>query len=225
MTLRKSLTMALTIAAVGCFTVSSRLMASGPVINYSASGTFGTATSGSDTLKLSGEPFTVAISVSSSTRPWEHGSNWAAYHKLKLTGTVHSGLLGSEPVSIGSSESSIIQAEDPGQYDMFTMEAPVTVVGISLTIKAVITMPYGTLTNELLQPFNAVSLGPGNATVTYSDSSAVTVLPITTGTLTAKEGSGSTSATANFRSFGDRAAWEGAPNALPAERARVIRVS
>ena len=106
-------------------------------------------------------------------------------HKLKLTGTVYSGLTGTTPITISSSQATIIQGIDPGKYDTFTMEAPIKVLGISLTIKALIVMPVGTITKTALAPFNSVALAPGNATVTYSDSSASTVLAIQTGTLTA----------------------------------------
>ncbi len=174
-------------AAVVFLAVATGLSAgTAPIITYTASGTFSTpATSGADTLRLAGEPFSVTISVSSATAPFKHGSNWAAFHQLKLTGTVHSGLLGPTPINIASGEASIIQAFDPGQYDLFTMEAPVQVVGISLTIKAVIALPYGTIDNTLLQPFGAVALAPGNASVTYSNGDDSTVLGIATGTLTA----------------------------------------
>ncbi len=192
MTLRKTLAIAMAVGAISCLTISSQLRAASGMINYTASGTFAaTPTSGSDTLKLAGEPFSVGISVSASTAPYKHGANWAAFHKLKLTGTVHSGLLGSSPVNIASSESTIIQAYDPGQYDTFTMEAPVKVVGISLTIKAVIVMPYGTFKNPLLQPFSPIALASGNATLTYSDGTNTTVLAIQSGTLDASAGSGS----------------------------------
>jgi hypothetical protein len=207
MTLRKTLTIAIALAALGCFTASDRLIAAtGAIVTYTASGTFATpATSGADTLKLAGEPFSVTISVSSSTEPYKHGPNWAAFNKLKLTGVVHSGLLGASPVNIASSEATIIQAFDPGQYDTFTMEAPVTVVGINLTIKAVIVMPYGTITNPLLQPFSAIALAPGNSTVTYSDSSASTVLGIETGTLTATIPGGGTKASVALHAGGAEA--------------------
>jgi hypothetical protein len=188
MTLRKMLSVAIAVAAVGCFAVPGNLSAAtGEIVTYTASGTFATpATSGADTLKLAGEPFSVTISASTATPPYKHGSNWAAFHQLKLTGTVHSGLLGTSPISIASGEASIIQAFDPTQYDLFTMEAPVQVVGIALTIKAVIVLPYGTFVqNPLLQPFSPIALAPGNATMTYSDSSADTVLGIATGTLVA----------------------------------------
>lgn len=183
-------------AAAICFAVSHEAVAAtAPVITYTASGTFAsTPASGADTLKMAGEPFTVTITASSAAQPYKHGPNWAAYHRLTLTGSVHSGLLGPTPVNIASSEASIIQAYSPGQFDQFTMEAPVKVVGISLTIKAIILMPFGTITNQLLQPFIPVTLAPGNATVTYSDGSNVTVLPIEIGTLTATVPSGSNGA-------------------------------
>jgi len=183
---------AIAVAALGCFGISNALAAAtAPAITYTASGTFAsTATSGADTLRLAGEPFSVSIAVSSSTQPFKHGSNWAAYNKLKLTGTVHSGLLGTTPVTIASSESTIIQGIDPGQYDQFTMEAPIKVVGISLTIKAVITMPSGTIGKPTLGPFSAITLVPANSTVTYQDSSSSTVLAVASGTLTATVPSG-----------------------------------
>lgn len=187
MTLRKTLSIAVAVAATYCFVASDKLAAqTAPIITYTASGTFANpATSGADTLKLAGEPFSVTISASSATQPYKHGSNWAAFHKLKLTGSVHSGLLGPTPVNIASNEASIIQAFSPGQYDQFTMEAPVVVVGISLTIKAVIIMPYGTFPNPLLHPFAPVALAPGNATLTYSSGTDSTVLAISTGSLAA----------------------------------------
>jgi hypothetical protein len=187
MTVLKALASTLAVAAIGCFGVSNKLVAAtAPTITYTASGTFAsTPTSGTDTLKLAGEPFSVSIAVSSATAPFKTGSNWAAFDKLKLTGIVHSGLLGATPVSIASTESSIIQAIDPTQYDQFTMEAPIKVVGISLTIKAVVIMPIGTIGKPL-----------GNATLTYSDGTNSTVLAIQTGSLTATTPSGSPAASA-----------------------------
>jgi uncharacterized protein (TIGR03437 family) len=198
MTLRKTLAITIAVAAICCSSVSNKLLAAtgtAPIITFTASGTFAsTPTSGADTLKLAGEPFSVSIAVSEATVPFKHGTNWAAYSKLKLTGTVHSGLLGNTPVTVGSSQATIIQGVDPGQYDQFTMEAPIKVVGISLTIKAAIVMPYGTLDKFLLQPFKAVSLAPGNATLTYSDGTNSTVLAIQTGSLTATIPAGSPNA-------------------------------
>jgi hypothetical protein len=199
MTLRKTLSITIATLAISCSAASSNLLAgTAPIITYSAIGTFAsTPISGLDTLKLAGEPFSVSISVSESTAPYKHGPNWAAYNKLKLTGIVHSGLVGTSPITIGSSEASIILAYAlaPTQYDMLTMEAPIQVVGISLNIKAVIIMPYGTFTSPRLQPFSNVALAPGNATMTYSDGTASTELAIQTGTLSATIPSGSPTAT------------------------------
>jgi hypothetical protein len=188
MTSQKTRAITVAVAMVCCFAVSNKLAAqTSPIITYTASGTFAsTPTSGSDTLKLAGEPFSVTVVAPASSNPYEHGPNWAAFDKLKLTGTVHSGLLGATPVTIDSSQASIIQAFDPNQYDLFTMEAPINVVGIALTIKAVIVMPFGTFSNPLLHPFaTPITLAPANATLTYSDSTATTVLAIQTGTLAA----------------------------------------
>ncbi len=177
----------LTLTALCSFAVPALTAATAPIITYTASGTFATpATSGSDTLRLAGEPFSVSIAVSSATTPYKTGKNYAAYNKLKLTGTVHSGLLGTSPINIASGQSTIIQAINPGVDDLFTLEAPITVVGISITLKAQIAMPLGTITKPLLTPFaKAIALAPGNATMTYSDGTASTVLGIQTGSLTA----------------------------------------
>jgi hypothetical protein len=191
MKLQKTLAIFIAIAAIYCFTASHKLVAAtvdtAPVITYKASGTFSTPqTSGADTLKLAGEAFSVSIAVSAATPPVKHGPNWAAYDKLKLTGTVYSGLLGATPVNIASDEASIVQLIDPGKYDTFVMAAPVRVVGIALIIKAVVFMPWGTIPKMLLYPFKSpVAMTPHNTTVTYSDSSNETVLAVAQGTLTA----------------------------------------
>jgi len=52
-------------------------------------------------------------------------------------------------------------------------------------------MPPGTIATALLHPFQAIALAPGNATVTYSDSTASTVLAVQSGGLTATIPSGS----------------------------------
>lgn len=191
MTFRKTPAMAVAVAAICCLPVPQKLVAAtapntAPNITYTASGTFAAAaTTGNDSLKLAGEPFAVTITINASTRPSQSGGNWAAYNKLKLTGTVHSGLIGPTPVNIASGEASIIQAIAPGQYDLFTMEAPIKVVGISLTIKAQIVMPLGTITKPLINPFKTVALAPGNASLTYSDGTNTSVLPMQSGALSA----------------------------------------
>jgi hypothetical protein len=193
MTFRKTLAITVAAAATSCFAITSPLAAAtGTTITYTASGTFAsTPVSGSDTLKLAGEPFSVTIVVSSSTKPTQSGKNWDLYTKLKLTGSVHSGLLGYTPVNITSNEASIQQLTDPGKYDLFLLGAPLKVVGLSLTIKANITLPPGTLSSPTLHTFGPITLASGNATLTYSDGTDSTVLAIETGTLAATSSSGS----------------------------------
>ena len=128
MTFRTTVAAGIALATLSVFFLSDKVVAgtatTAPIMTYTASGTFAsTPTVGADTLKLAGEPFTVTIAVSSSTVPFKTGPNWAAYNKLKLTGTVYSGLLGPTPVNIASSQATIIQAIAPNQYDLFKMES------------------------------------------------------------------------------------------------------
>ena len=191
MTFQKMLSIAVAVAAICGVTVPVNLAAATvpaatPNIVYTASGTFASpATSGADSLKLAGEPFSVTISVSPTTVPFKTGPGYAAYNKLTIKGQVHSGLVGSTPVPIASGEATIIQGITPNVSDTFIMEAPIKVVGMSLTIKATITMPLGTITKPLLHPFNSVTLTPTNAVVSYADTTNTTVLGIETGTLSA----------------------------------------
>lgn len=197
MTFSNIRTTAFAVLITSCSAVSGSLLgatvpaATAPTITYTASGTFASpAANGNDTLKLAGEPFSVTIAVSAATKPVKTGRNWALYTKLKLTGTVHSGLLGPSPISITSGAASVQQFIDPGQPDLFVMAAPLKVVGISLTIKANITLPAGTLSKPLLQPFKAVTLTAADATMVYADGTANTTLGIASGTLTAVASSG-----------------------------------
>ena len=159
--------------------------ATAPNVTYTAAGTFAsTPTSGADTLRLAGEPFTISIVASTASQPKMHGPNWAVLTPFKMTGQVHSGLLGPTPITIASSADSILQMLGP-QWDLFQTAFPVKVVGISLTINANIYMPPNWIPNALIHPFNPVALTPSNATVTYSDGGVSTVLAVNSGTLTA----------------------------------------
>lgn len=161
-----------------------------PNVTYTATGTFtNPAVSGADTLKLAGEPFTITVIANAAANPIEHGPNWAVFSPLKMTGTVHSGLLGTSPVNIASTSASIFQEVGP-DYDPFETAFPVVVVGINLTIDAQITMPPGTLTKQLIHPFPAITLDPSNSTVSYNDGTNTTVLTIASGTLVATIPSG-----------------------------------
>ena len=164
-----------------------------PNVVFTASGTFANPQiSGSDSLKLAGEPFTINIVANAGLAPLQHGSNWALFSPLQMTGAVHSGLLGPTAVNVASKGASILQAIGP-QYDPFQTGFPVKVVGISLTINAQITMPADTLTKPLIHPFAGVPLSASNATVTYSNGTDSTVLAVASGTLIAVvAGGGST---------------------------------
>jgi len=163
-----------------------------PNVTITAAGTFASpAGSGADSLKLSGEPFTISIVAKVASAPVKHGRNWAVFSPLKMTGTVHSGLIGSTPVNIASTAASILQIVGPS-YDIFETAFPVKVVGISLTIKATVTVPSGTIPKQLIHPFASVALTPSNATVIYSDSADSTTLAIQTGTLVSTLPNGST---------------------------------
>ena len=168
--------------------------AAAPDVSYTAAGTFSNpAVSGADDLKLAGEPFTITIVASSASEPSKHGSNWGVYSPFKMTGEVHSGLIGSTPVDIASGAASIQLAIGPA-YDIFITAFPVKVVGISLTIKATINLPVGTLANLYIHPFSAVALNPSITTISYSDGTNTTVLSVQSGSLTAVIATGSSSA-------------------------------
>jgi hypothetical protein len=161
-----------------------------PNVTFIAAGTFSTPqVSGNDTLKLSGEPFAISIVANAASAPIQHGRNWALFSPFKMTGEVHSGLLGSTPVNIASTGTSIFQAVGPS-YDPIQTAFPVKVVGISLTISAEFTLPPGTLPSPLIHTFAAVALGPANSTVTYSNGTDTTTLTIQSGSLIAKIASG-----------------------------------
>jgi uncharacterized protein (TIGR03437 family) len=108
-----------------------------------------------------------------------------------MKGTVHSGLIGATPVNIASSAASIAQLVGP-DYDEFFTAFPVRVIGLNLTIQAQIVMPPGTLAKPLIHPFAAVTLAPGNATVTYSNGTDTTTLAVQNGTLIGKLPNGQT---------------------------------
>lgn len=176
------------LAAISWFTVAGLNGATpdaAPNITYTAAGTFSNPQiSGTDTLKLSGEPFVISIVASAGSAPVQHGSNWGIFSPFKMTGQVHSALVGTTPVNIASTAASILQGIGP-TFDNFEAAFPVRVVGISLTIQAKIVMPAGTIAKPYLHPFSVITLSPSNAAVTYSDGSNTTVLAINNGSLTA----------------------------------------
>ena len=186
----RTVSSSLLLAGVSWFAVSGLNGATAPdtapIVTFTASGTFAsTPISGADTLKLAGEPFNIGIPASAASKPIKSGPIWQVFSPFKMTGIVHSGLLGSSPISIASGAASILQLMSP-KFDLFETAFPVVVVGIDLTINATIYAPPGTMTTPLIHTFTApVTLTRANATVTYSDGTASTVLAVQTGTLTA----------------------------------------
>lgn len=159
------------------------LNATAPNVTYTASGTFSSPPiSGSDTLRLAGEPFVINIVANAASVPIKNGPNWAVYSPLKMTGEVHSGLVGPTPVAIASDGASIELMWGPS-YDLFVTAFPVKVVGIELTVNATLTLPPGTMSNQLVHPFAPVPLDTSNSVVTYSDGTDTTTLSISTGTM------------------------------------------
>jgi len=151
-------------------------------ITFTASGTFAaTPVSGDDQLKLAGEPFSLSIMASSAATPYQHGSNWALFTPLNLQGSITSGLIGGAQ-SISSTQANIRQTLG-ASYDIFQAGFPIEVININLNVRAKIYLPPGTLTTALIHPFYPVALGPGNATVTYTDGTLSTTLGIASGSI------------------------------------------
>ena len=188
---RKTKILSVTVAAVAlcCWAAPRILEGASPDnstnVTYTAQGNFAsTPVSGNDTLKLAGEPFQITVVGSSSLKPIKHGRNWANFKPLNMTGTVYSGLVPGTPIPISATTAAINQTVGASE-DIFQSGFPVTVIGIGLTVRSYITMPGGTLTNDLVRPFPSVTLNPSNATITYSDTTNSTVLAVQNGTLVA----------------------------------------
>jgi hypothetical protein len=197
---RKILSVTIAAAVVCCLAAPRRLVAASPdkgaTLTFSASGTFTTnPVSGADTLKLSGQPFTISITGNTSKKPTKHGRNWAVFNPLQMTGTVYSGLIPNQAIPISATAASLKQTVGATE-DIIEAAFPVTVIGIALQIKAYITLPGGTLSKALLRPFASVTIGPPSSTVTYSNSTAATVLGIESGTLSATLPAGGTEVSA-----------------------------
>ena len=186
--LKKTLSGTIVAAALFLLPMPQKLAAAEPETGYpvtfTASGTFtATPLSGADTLKLSGQPFTITLVGNSAAVPGKHGQNWAAFPSLTMNGTVYSALLPNEPIAVGPATATLQQFIG-AKEDILKSSFPVVVVGIALNIDAYLTVPGGTLTTALIHPFPSTAIN-SDATVTYSDTSAATVLGIQSGTLVA----------------------------------------
>jgi hypothetical protein len=208
---RKMHAVAIAEAALFCLALSAKLVAaspdtSAPNITYAATGTFASpALAGVDVFKLAGEPFSIMVVVNAATVPASHGSQWAKYTNLPLTGSITTGLEPT-PYTISSKYTSIELATGNPSYDVFAMFASVSVVDTPIYIIATIEMPPGTLTKPLVHPFAAITLGPCKLpvppgpcvdTVVYTDpsSGASTTLGIASGSLAGTIPSGGPDAT------------------------------
>jgi hypothetical protein len=187
----------------GWVSLSPVAKAAGHNVIYTATGTFASPpVSGQDLFKLAGEPFSLSILANTGMTPSTHGGHWATYKGLTMTGTVQSGLLPT-PTTISNKGTDIEIATGNPSYDVFEMFSPVTIVGMQVSITALITLPTGTVVNALIHPFAApVTISPSNSTVTYSNGTATTILKIASGTLNATLSGGAVQAR---REIGDAA--------------------
>jgi hypothetical protein len=183
----------LTAAFLSCFAASQPLAAASSAatpttVTYTATGTFAsTPISGSDTFKLAGQTFTITVTATESQKPAKSGKTWDAYNKLKMTGTVQSGLVPT-PFPISTSDASMELATGNSKYDVFALFCPIKVLGMQINILAKITLPTGTFANAAIAPFKSVTLTPASATVTYSEATS-------SSSSTSSSGTGSTNST------------------------------
>lgn len=174
------------IAALGLACLAGgQLFATAPNVTYTATGTFASPPiSGNDLFQLQGQPFSISVVANAATVPTSHGAHWAIYANLPMTGQVQSALLPS-PIPIASNATHLELATGNPSNDIFVMECPINVVGLTMIIVATVNMPKGTIPSALIHPFTApVTLTPSNATMTYSDGTNVTGLGLN-GTLNA----------------------------------------
>jgi len=198
--LRKLQPAATLIAAVLCFAAARHLAAQDTgtryVVYHISNGVFAAPPiSGNDLLELEGNPFKVSVIAAKDSKPVKHGKGWAIYRNIKMQGAFTSTMDPQKPFPIHSRKGVLVLAVGDPNYDELKYTAKVTVTGIKLTIVADIQAPKGTLAGFEIKPLNnSVTLTntpAPNVTVTYKDSTAATVLGVSTGTLTGTVGEGS----------------------------------
>jgi hypothetical protein len=180
------------LAVTSVFTVAASQAATANV-TYTASGTLGSIISGQDMLKLSGQTYSISIVANAAATPVKSGSAYAVYTPVRMSGNVTTGLTNtSEP--IGSSTSSLLLEIVPKSANVFEAVIPIKVLNLSLTIKAIISLPVGTLASLHPHPFSSpVTLTPAMGSVTYSDGTNSSTISIGNGKLDATAPSGTTS--------------------------------
>ena len=168
--------------------LSQNKPATAPNVLYTATGTFSsTVVSGPDRFKLAGQPFTISIIANEAFTPASHGPGWNTYTKLKMSGTVQSGLLPT-PTAISSASSSLeLAVLSSLNSNALAIFAPLSIMkGLQINLTAVMQMPMGTLSKLAVYPFKApVTLSSSNNTVTYAEPSTgdSTILTIANGTM------------------------------------------
>lgn len=169
---------------VACNPVFAATASTSPVVSYIASGTFGNVISGSDGLRLSGEPFSITVYVSESKVPTKSGSSggntYAAYAPLDMTGTVQSALL-PMPTNLNA-YASVILVQTPSGRDQFQLYAPVKIEG-TINIHGIILLPPSTLSSVNVAPFSTAPAIPQGSILTYSNTAGSTTLEIAAGSI------------------------------------------
>jgi hypothetical protein len=172
---RKMQAVAIAAAAMFCLAASETLAAADPAatpnVIFTAKGVFAaTPISGADQFELAGEPFSISVFISPTAMPTGHGSTWAKYTDLQMSGTVLSAKEPTTPIQIACPTSSIglsMVTSGSSKYELVGMFAEILAFGIPIDIQANIHVREGTLHLSPIAPFKAVEIGPPD-TVTYS---------------------------------------------------------
>jgi len=150
----------------------------GTVIAYQASGNFGAnVVSGTDTLKLAGQPYSITLYACETLIPTKTGANWAEYYPIELTGTVKSQLLVTPYTIPPTPTAFIVQVPASGQ-DSFQIIGNVTIAGSTVNIHAAIAVPFGTITTTGIAPFSSVAIKTSKSEFIYSQGSNSTSLSV-----------------------------------------------
>jgi hypothetical protein len=161
---------AIAAAVISGFSAAQNLKAtcSNPVIAYQASGEFGpNPVSGSDTLKLAGEPFSITLYACEGLVPTKTAPDYSVYYPIELKGQVKSSLL-VQPYNISAKTAFILEVPPTG-LDSAQLQGYVTVEGRSIYIKGDLALPAGTLTSQSIAPFAKVAIVTAKSEFIYSE--------------------------------------------------------
>lgn len=201
--LRKTHSVAFALAALCCFAVASQaatICTTGtncPNLAYNGVGTFATPPmSGADMLGLAGQPWHLSALVSEASTPDNLAGGGpcngpqCSYSNTPIVGVIFSSILPGVaiPLTSGTLGKMTLTVGSTGHPDVLKLVFPQTVIGVPLTVTAVIYLPNGTITTaKNIRPFNGtVTLNGQSGTLTYASSTAMTVLDYAGGSLTTK---------------------------------------